>query len=163
MNKPKPTELKVDDVAATKDDVPRDKIGRRNPPRPNQKSRLKSSTHLNALAPIPESAYDNPVEWATKHLEKQIPLSAKELEWQLKFGSAKVRKEIAIEMLAFKGISNRGPNTGQVIPAIQLIMTGAAPWSQQGENNKTLPTSNRDQLVEGELVEVVSDTVKKEP
>jgi hypothetical protein len=142
--------LEVDDIDV--DSIPRDKIGRRNPKRPNQTNRMASAekvgTHLNALEKIPQEAMDNPVEWASKHLEKQIPLAAKELEWQLKFGDAKTRREIALETLAFKGISNRGPNTGQVVPAIQLIMSGPLPWTQVA-----LPANQSPKLVEGLIIE----------
>lgn len=99
------------------------------------------------LDAIPEEAAKDPVGYAERHMESLIPHAAKELEWQLKFGDAKTRKEISLEMLAFKGISNRGPNTGQVVPAIQLIMNGAIPWSQS-----LPPSNNPPTLVEGEVI-----------
>ena len=109
-------------------------------------NRMQSATHLRALAPIPESAYDNPVEWSANHLEKQLPTAAKELEWQLKFGDARSRKEVAIEMLAYKGISSKGINTGIVVPAIQLIMNGPLPWTQvvEGTVVTELPAGEED-------------------
>ena len=131
--------------------APLDKLGRKNPRRPNQSNRMKSaeSTHLKVLEPIPSEAYDNPVEWASSHLEKQIPQSAKELEWALKFGDARTRREIAIELLGMKGISKKGEGNTQVVPAIQLIMNGNLPWTQ------ALPTATKTpELIEGEVTKV---------
>ena len=105
------------------------------------------------LDPIPPEARDNPVEWASQFAESMIPHSVKELEWQLKFGDSKSRKEVALEFLAFKGISNRGPNTGQVVPAIQLVINGALPWSQA--QSVGLPSGPTKELVEGQVMERV--------
>ncbi len=115
-------------------------------------NRMKSAdrvNHLRVLDPIPESASTNPVEWATSHLEKQIPLAAKELEWQLKFGDMRTRREIALETLAFKGISSKGTNNATIVPTIQLIMNAPLPWSQAtslGAGN------NNNSHIEGEVV-----------
>ncbi len=116
--------------------------------RKNQKNRMVSaeSTHLKTLAPIPKDIVD-PVEWASKHLESLIPQSAKELEWVLKFGDAKSRKEVALELLSFKGIAKKNENTNQVVPAIQLIMNSPLPWSQV-----TVATEKPKELVEGTII-----------
>ena len=129
--------MKVDDVAKTKKRV-------------NQKSRLVSATepnHLKALKPIPKEANEDPVKWASSHLENQIPQAAKELEWALKFGDDKTRREIALEILSFKGIAKKSDSNQQVVPAIQLIMSSPAPWSQV-----TINTKDPNQLVEGTVV-----------
>lgn len=118
--------------------------------RPNQSSRLvkaETPNHLKALDPIPPEAYDNPVEWADKHLEKQIPQAAKEVEYALKFGDAKTRREIAKDILSFKGIAKKGDGATQVVPAIQLIMNGSLPWSAKIESGPTTPA-----LIEGEVI-----------
>ena len=131
---PKTKRLKVKDVHK-----PRKKIG----------NQMKSaySTHLTVLDPIPDSAIEDPVRWAADHIEKQIPLAAKELEWQLKFGDIKTRREIAIEFLGTKGISSRGSNNTQIVPAIQLILNGATlPWSQPQLEQPKLP------VVDGQVV-----------
>lgn len=140
------TKLKVDDVSTStkKPRKPRSDAGKNrmqsadrvNPKTPKEEM----ADRFSSLEPIPEEAKRDPVEWASKYGESLIPHSMKELEWQLKFGDAKSRKEIALEMLAFKGISNRGPNVGQVVPAIQLIVNttnGLLPF--QSEEVKKLP------------------------
>lgn len=119
------------------------------------KRMLKSSTKTNNDQSKRESYFnetpgpsptEDPVAWAEKFIEGQIAQSAKELAYQLKFGDDKTRKEIALDFLSFKGITKKGDNNGQVVPAIQVIMSGAAPWTQLTVQNK--PAS----LIEGEVV-----------
>lgn len=97
--------------------------------------------------PLPEDIVD-PVAYAEKYLEKQIPQAARELNYQLKFGDDKTRKEIALEILSFKGITKKSDASAQVVPAVQLIMNGAAPFTQV-----TLTTKEPSkELVEGTIV-----------
>ena len=124
------------------------------------KSKLKSAVETNryrGLAPIPTDIEDN-VEYAQKRLEKQIPQAALELEWQLKFGDDKTRKEVALDILSFKGITKKSDGANQVVPAIQLIMNGQAPWTQV-----TIDSKPKNELVEGELVKEQDGHPKKIP
>lgn len=141
IEKPMKAKLKVDDVGVIK------KKKRKSTNR-MQSAEHANPSHLSVLDPIPSDITD-PVEWASEHLKKQIPQAAKELEWALKFGDAKTRRETALELLAFKGISKKTENNGQVVPAINLIMNGnTLPWAQP-----ELPKVTAPELVEGEIVE----------
>lgn len=119
-------------------------------------SRMKSPDNVNTTPtrqeygeknPIPDEAMTNPTVWAEKRLESQIPTAALEVEYQLKFGDDKTRRELALEVMAMKGLSSKGPQTGTVVPAIQLIMNGPLPWNQPTLTTGTLPVT-----VEGTVV-----------
>lgn len=124
----------------------------------DKKSRLTQEplTHLKQLDPIPSDAHTSPVTWADKHIESLVPQSAKEIEYGLKFGDAKTRLNLALEIMAMKGISSKGPQVGQVVPAIQLIMPAGTtlPWEQA----KLGATPKVPELIEGEVVAPKAET-----
>ncbi len=118
------------------------------------KSRLQSAVSVN---PTSRQAFfekntprnvDDPTSWVNEHIDKQQIQSALELEYQLKFGDDKTRKELALEFLGFRGITKKQDTNGQVVPAIQVIMSGAAPWTQV-----SIESGKKPELVEGEVVE----------
>lgn len=124
----------------------------------DKKSRMKEEVggHLRQLEPIPYDAHSNPVNWADKHMESLVPQSAKEIEYGLKFGDAKTRLNLALEIMAMKGISSKGPQVGQVVPAIQLIMPAGTtlPWEQA----KLGASPKVPELIEGEVVVPKAET-----
>lgn len=92
----------------------------------------KARQHHRSLAPIPEEAAKNPMDWAEKHIESMAPVAAKELEWALKFGSDTMRYNAAKDMLAMKGLTTKPKETGTIPQAMVFInvngnMPGGAP------------------------------------
>lgn len=109
--------------------------------RNNKMNKATEVNHLARLEPLPQEASTNPVNWATDHLETLIPQAAKEYEYALKFGDSKTRLEIAGKIMAMKGLSDRGPQVSQVVPAIQLIVNqGPLPF-QSVDQPKSLPVT----------------------
>lgn len=89
---------------------------------------LEHGNHLNTLAPLPKDIQD-PVGWADKHLERLVPLAAKEKEWQLKFGSDAARDRVASELLAIRGLGPKKDTAVTVQPVINLI-SAPSPWAR---------------------------------
>jgi hypothetical protein len=80
-----------------------------------------TQSHLASLEPIPSDIKD-PIKWADDHIQTLAPQAAKELEWQLKFGSDQARREVARELLAMKGISSKREAGASVPAVINLTM-----------------------------------------
>ena len=135
---------KIDDIGGPK------KKKRKSPG--NQMKDHNKVNHLEALAPIPESAKDNPIGWAGEHFDTLLPRAAKEVEWAQMFGDNKTRLEVSFKLLAMKGLSDRGPQIGQQVPAIQVFMNNATlPWSQ---SNVVTP---RIMMIEGQIIDSNKD------
>lgn len=84
----------------------------------------KLEARLAILGDIPQEAYKDPVEWAEKHVEKQAPHAAKEMEWALKFGSDERRYTAARDLLAMKGLTTKPKETGAIQQAMVVNFNG---------------------------------------
>lgn len=96
----------------------------------------KTTSHLGALKPIPKEASEDPIGWAQRHLETLYPVAAKELEWQLSYGTASQRADAMKELLSAKNLVGRQANTSQgVVPPITLVVN-----TQIVEGNNAAPS-----------------------
>lgn len=114
------------------------------------KSKLQSSDQINLskLDPIPDEARANPINWATEHTKSLVPEAAKNVEYALKFGDAKTRLTLSLEVMAMHGLSSKGPQQANVVPAVQVILpAGGLPW-----NSTPQPKKLPDQTIDGEVV-----------
>ncbi len=90
------------------------------------------------MDPIPESAAQDPMGFAEKHIESLAPEAAKEIEYALKFGSDERRYTAAKDALAMKGLTTK-PKEAAVIPQAMVFQFNG-PVSPQGV--PILPFSN---------------------
>lgn len=89
-----------------------------------------------ALARIPEEALgdDQATEWAKGKLTQMLPEAVAQVQWDLRYGSDKVRSEAAQKVLAANGMDKREAAVTRVTPQIIVnIGTGdtKAPWLER--------------------------------
>ncbi len=94
---------------------------------------------------VPDEARADPIKWAEKHIDSIAPDAAKEGEFNLKFGSDKMRYEAARDVLAMKGMTTR-PKDG---PTVQqaMVFQFSGPVSASGA--PIMPFSNAAPLPAG--------------
>lgn len=93
-----------------------------------------------ALAPIPAEAAKDPVAWAEKHIESLAPISAKEMEWTVKFGSDAARYQAARDLLAMKGLTTKPKDNGAIPQAMVFVVGKDQTVTQAGV--PVMPWSN---------------------
>ena len=73
-------------------------------------------------------------EWAQQKLVAMLPEAVAQMQWDLRFGSDKVRAETAQKVLAANGMDKRDAVNAKTAPTIVLNITNGAvqaPWLQR--------------------------------
>lgn len=84
-------------------------------------------------AKVAGTSAETAVAFAERRLDALIPFAALELDWQLKFGSEKARRESLFKLLESKQLlktSNVG-NVTSIAPVIQVNISKPLPWDNQ--------------------------------